>query len=170
MEAPRRRDAACGALPSLARAALRSPYAVTPPRASHGFAAAAALEAQQPLAQAKELSQLLSDAAHKALGGGAAGALAMTANVAALMWMRTTIQFQYRRGSAQRSAAHALRQNRASADAAHRAPPQVRHEHHGGGAPPVRGRRARPARPAALLSRRRACAAPGAFAFVHTPR
>ena len=50
----------------------------------------AAASAQLPLAT------VLHEAAHKALGGGAAGAVAMTVNVACLMWMRTIVQFQYR--------------------------------------------------------------------------
>jgi len=44
-------------------------------------------------------AQVLDKAAKSAVRGGTAGALAMGANVAALMWMRTTINYQYRNGT-----------------------------------------------------------------------
>lgn len=44
------------------------------------------------------LSEVLSKAANRAMGGGLAGAGAMAINVGALMWMRTTVNFQYRYG------------------------------------------------------------------------
>ena len=44
------------------------------------------------------LKTQLREALHKALGGGAAGALAMVVQVVALMWMRTTINFQHKYG------------------------------------------------------------------------
>jgi len=44
------------------------------------------------------LSQTLKNAASKAAGGGIAGAVAMFVNVGTLMWMRTTVNFQYRYG------------------------------------------------------------------------
>jgi hypothetical protein len=48
----------------------------------------------------KQLSfgEIMDKAAKSAMRGGTAGAVAMGANVAALMWMRTTINYQYRNG------------------------------------------------------------------------
>ena len=46
----------------------------------------------------QELSVILASAAQKALGGGVSGALAMIVQVVALMWMRTTINFQHKYG------------------------------------------------------------------------
>jgi len=48
---------------------------------------------------AQSFRQNLSDASRQAFRGGAAGAAAMGANVACLMWMRTTIYYQYRNGT-----------------------------------------------------------------------
>jgi len=45
------------------------------------------------------LSEILDKAAKSALRGGTAGACAMGANVACLMWMRTTVNYQYRNGT-----------------------------------------------------------------------
>jgi len=53
------------------------------------------------------LVQVLKDASRKALGGGLAGALAMVVQVLALMWMRTTINFQHKYG---RTTSEALRE------------------------------------------------------------
>ncbi|GIL50246.1 hypothetical protein Vafri_6480 [Volvox africanus] len=47
----------------------------------------------------KPLSQILSDAGRKALGGGIPGMAAMATQVVTLMWMRTTINYQYRYGT-----------------------------------------------------------------------
>lgn len=49
----------------------------------------------------KELStfEILDKAAQSAMRGGAAGAVAMGLNVGALMWMRTTVNYQYRHGT-----------------------------------------------------------------------
>lgn len=44
-------------------------------------------------------SEILDKAAKSAMRGGTAGAMAMGANVAALMWMRTTVNYQYRNGT-----------------------------------------------------------------------
>lgn len=44
-------------------------------------------------------NEVLNKAAASALRGGTAGACAMGANVACLMWMRTTVNFQYRTGT-----------------------------------------------------------------------
>jgi len=56
---------------------------------------AAATETTTPLSA----SEILNKAAKSAVRGGTAGALAMGANVGCLMWMRTTINFQYRNGT-----------------------------------------------------------------------
>jgi len=45
------------------------------------------------------VNDILSKAAGNAMRGGVAGACAMGANVACLMWMRTTINYQYRNGT-----------------------------------------------------------------------
>jgi len=49
----------------------------------------------------KQLSfgEIMTKASNSALRGGLAGACAMGANVACLMWMRTTINYQYRNGT-----------------------------------------------------------------------
>lgn len=44
-------------------------------------------------------NDVMNKAAKSAMRGGTAGAVAMGANVACLMWMRTTINFQYRNGT-----------------------------------------------------------------------
>jgi len=45
------------------------------------------------------MNEILNKAAKSAIRGGTAGAAAMGANVACLMWMRTTVNFQYRNGT-----------------------------------------------------------------------
>jgi hypothetical protein len=45
------------------------------------------------------ISEVLTNARNSALRGGAAGAAAMGANVACLMWLRTTVNYQYRNGT-----------------------------------------------------------------------
>jgi len=45
------------------------------------------------------MEEILNKAAKSAIRGGTAGAAAMGANVACLMWMRTTVNFQYRNGT-----------------------------------------------------------------------
>ena len=65
------------------------------------------------MAQAQSKSQpplkkVLADAGKKALGGGIAGALAMVVQVVALMWMRTTINFQHKYGMSTGEALAAL--------------------------------------------------------------
>ena len=57
---------------------------------------------------APPLAQVLRDAGKKALGGGIAGALAMVVQVVALMWMRTTINFQHKYGMTTSEALAAL--------------------------------------------------------------
>ena len=46
----------------------------------------------------QSFSDVLKKAANKATGGGIAGAASMAVNVCTLMWMRTTVNFQYRYG------------------------------------------------------------------------
>lgn len=43
-------------------------------------------------------SEVLDKAGKSAVRGGTAGACAMGANVACLMWMRTTVNYQYKTG------------------------------------------------------------------------
>lgn len=45
------------------------------------------------------MSEILNKAVKRALGGGTAGAIAMGLNVVTLMWLRTTINYQYRNGT-----------------------------------------------------------------------
>jgi len=53
-----------------------------------------------PPPETKEsFSEIMSKAGASALRGGTAGAIAMGANVGALMWMRTTVNYQYRNGT-----------------------------------------------------------------------
>mmetsp|Transcript_14132 Transcript_14132/g.15810 ORF Transcript_14132/g.15810 Transcript_14132/m.15810 type:complete len:298 (-) Transcript_14132:28-921(-) len=53
---------------------------------------------------APTLKKILTKSAESAVRGGTAGAVAMGANVAALMWMRTTVNYQYRNGGTFRGA------------------------------------------------------------------
>jgi len=50
------------------------------------------------LGRKKSLRSVMKNAGKKALGGGLAGALAMVVQVLALMWMRTTINYQHAKG------------------------------------------------------------------------
>lgn len=47
----------------------------------------------------KSIMQIFKESGQKALGGGISGAVAMGVNVLTLMWMRTTINYQYRHGT-----------------------------------------------------------------------
>jgi len=47
----------------------------------------------------KPLSEILSESAKKGLGGGLPGMAAMVLQVGSLMWLRTTINYQYRHGT-----------------------------------------------------------------------
>ena len=47
----------------------------------------------------KSTKEILKAAANRALGGGLPGAAAMGIQVCSLMWMRTTMNYQYRHGS-----------------------------------------------------------------------
>ena len=81
-----------GATPKRAASPKPSPKrAASPKRAT-------ASTSPRPEAATPPLSETLKAAAKKALGGGLAGALAMVVQVAALMWMRTTINFQHAEG------------------------------------------------------------------------
>ena len=51
-----------------------------------------------PPGQQQTWGEILNKAGKRALGGGAAGAIAMFTQVGALMWMRTTMNYQYRNG------------------------------------------------------------------------
>ena len=53
---------------------------------------------EKPKKEVKPLSVVLKKAGKKALGGGVAGALAMVAQVALLMWMRTVMNYQHANG------------------------------------------------------------------------
>ena len=64
--------------------------------------------APKPSDKVVPLSVTLKAAAKKALGGGIAGALAMVIQVFALMWMRTTINFQHAKGMSTLEAMSAL--------------------------------------------------------------
>lgn len=55
---------------------------------------------QQPhMCRSARVTDVVQESARKALGGGLAGAAAMSIQVATLMWLRTTVTFQYRYGS-----------------------------------------------------------------------
>eukprot|EP00638_Chattonella_subsalsa_P001069 CAMPEP_0117748396 /NCGR_PEP_ID=MMETSP0947-20121206/9095_1 /TAXON_ID=44440 /ORGANISM="Chattonella subsalsa, Strain CCMP2191" /LENGTH=289 /DNA_ID=CAMNT_0005566059 /DNA_START=105 /DNA_END=974 /DNA_ORIENTATION=+ len=62
------------------------------------------------MAEQKKLStkEIFDKAAKRALGGGLAGAAAMGINVTTLMWLRTTMNFQYRYGTTTGEALRAL--------------------------------------------------------------
>ena len=87
---------------ALAARALRTPYDSSGLLRANSVArsrllAAAPAEQRSNLGVASnEKPHVLMTALKKAAGGGAAGAVAMAANVGALMWMRTTVCFQYR--------------------------------------------------------------------------
>jgi hypothetical protein len=53
---------------------------------------------EPPAPEQKTWGEILNKAGKRALGGGAAGAIAMFTQVGALMWMRTTMNYQYRNG------------------------------------------------------------------------
>ena len=82
--------------------------------AAAGPAAAAepgSILAQGPdvlMAQAATLSDVLSQASRRALGGGISGAIAGAAQVVTLMWLRTTMNYQYRYGTSTRDALKSL--------------------------------------------------------------
>merc|ERR1719148_24786 len=55
--------------------------------------------ATEPKADPPTFREVLDKASKSALRGGLAGAVAMGVNVGALMWMRTTVNYQYRHGT-----------------------------------------------------------------------
>lgn len=56
----------------------------------------------------KPLSEILSAAGKKALGGGLPGMAAMGIQVGSLMWLRTTVNYQYKNGTSTREALRTL--------------------------------------------------------------
>ena len=66
-----------------------------------------AIKAAQP-ASDKNAPSILQKAANKALAGGMAGAAAMVVQVSTLMWMRTTMNYQYRYGMSTTQALKAI--------------------------------------------------------------
>ena len=65
-------------------------------------------EQMSRLRRTTSLNDVVRDSARRALGGGLAGAAAMTVQVSTLMWMRTTVMYQYRYGSTTGEALRAL--------------------------------------------------------------
>lgn len=70
---------------------------------SHNFAAASVAEEARP-----PLRETLSAAGRRALGGGIPGAAAMAVQVLSLMWLRTTVNYQYAKGTGTREALRTL--------------------------------------------------------------
>ena len=56
----------------------------------------------------KDFKNILNNSAKKALGGGVAGASAMGCQVLSLMWLRTTMNYQYRYGTTTKTAIKSL--------------------------------------------------------------
>lgn len=54
---------------------------------------------KQPAEEQKSLNEIFHSASKRALGGGIAGASAMAIQVTSLMWMRTTMNYQYKTGA-----------------------------------------------------------------------
>jgi len=75
-----------------------------------GVLATSASDAPAPAAprKVKSLGEILSNSAAAAARGGTAGAIAMASQVLGLMWMRTTINYQYRYGTGTMDAFRAL--------------------------------------------------------------
>jgi hypothetical protein len=78
--------------------ASQATRAIDPVHLDAAAAAASAITAFSPSEQ-KSLSDVLSNAGKKALGGGIPGMAAMGVQVLSLMWLRTTINYQYRYGT-----------------------------------------------------------------------
>ena len=74
----------------------------------HAGAADAAAVAPAAAAAAPTASQIFEKAAKRALGGGVSGALAGVFQVLLLMWLRTTMNYQYRNGGSTKEAMSAL--------------------------------------------------------------
>lgn len=75
---------------------------------AHATPAEAAAVAPATLAATPTASQIFEKAAKRALGGGLSGALAGVFQVLLLMWLRTTMNYQYRNGGSTREALDAL--------------------------------------------------------------
>lgn len=86
----------------VARSPKRPPFSAKPKKNGNKDAPPATAQQKEPL------SATLRQAAKKALGGGIAGALAMIVQVVALMWMRTTINYQHAKGLSMREAMSVL--------------------------------------------------------------
>ena len=76
--------------------------------ALHAAPAAAAGAASVTAAGTPSAASVFEKAAKRALGGGVSGALAGVAQVLLLMWLRTTMNYQYRNGGGTREAIDAL--------------------------------------------------------------
>lgn len=63
---------------------------------------------KDPNAEKRSFSEILSAAGKRALGGGLPGAIAMGLQVGTLMWLRTTMNYQYRNGTSTGEALRAL--------------------------------------------------------------
>jgi len=61
---------------------------------------------RDPVEEKRPLSEILKESGRKALGGGLPGAMAMGVQVVSLMWLRTTMNYQYRYGT---STSHAMK-------------------------------------------------------------
>ena len=96
--APQERRALLGATssPSSAHAALCTPRSALLVLIALALALTALL---QPGAMSPEGRAIVAKAAHRALGGGTAGAIAGVVQVLSLMWLRTTMNYQYRYGT-----------------------------------------------------------------------
>jgi len=66
------------------------------------------LNATEPKEKKPELKEILYKAGQRALGGGLPGAAAMGIQVASLMWLRTTMNYQYRHGTSTTTALRTL--------------------------------------------------------------
>ncbi|GBG29110.1 Solute carrier family 25 member 38-like [Hondaea fermentalgiana] len=69
-----------------------------------GGVAAAAKAAPVTPVQKESLGEILERAGKRAIGGGLPGAMAMGVQVLSLMWLRTTVNYQYRNGGTMREA------------------------------------------------------------------
>ena len=69
---------------------------------------AAPRKRRDPVEEKRPLSEILKESGRKALGGGLPGAMAMGVQVVSLMWLRTTMNYQYRYGTSTTQAIRAL--------------------------------------------------------------